>query len=627
MSQFPHHSLTCFFRRAPLVKRIIGPGCTLVAVMGAWLSFIEPPPSQAAFPGTNGRIVFTSLRDDVLGDIYSMNADGSDVIRLTSSAGNDDAAAWSPDGSKIVFNSRRDGNTEIYVMGADGSNQTRLTNHPADDFLPCWSPDGTKIAFTTDRDGAFSSIYTMNADGSNQMKVGTFASGSEGTQAWSPDGTRFAFTRYIGGTSAAQAEIFVMNVDGSNAVRLTTNSVVEDQPNWSPDGTQIVFGSGRDGNGEIYIMNADGSNQTRLTSHPAIDHTPVWSPEGIQIAFTSERNDGSGLGDVFVMNADGSNQVNITNFPVVDRRPNWQPVRIFPATLMVADTLNNRVQKFDGTSWSVVGAGTVGTGTGQFRAPEAVTFSLDGQRIYVADTGNQRLQWSTDGGLNWSIFATIGTSRSQVKAPQGLALDQDGNLYVSDTGNGRVLRFDGGLPGLGTVIASNGLGSGQVRSPRGLAVTPTFQLFITDELASRVLRIEDANTVLTATTGVAIATSGVGLNKVKNPQGIALDGDGTIYVADTGNSRVLRWMNGNPTNCSSLALIGSLLGQVKGPESVTISQFFTGPYAGGPFLSVSDTLNHRIQGRLIPTGSWALVGFPNNLGTGIGSFRSPSKIR
>ncbi|MBI4748124.1 MAG: hypothetical protein HY774_06515 [Acidobacteria bacterium] len=295
--------------------------------------------------------------------------------------------------------------------------------------------------------------------------------------------------------------------------------------------------------------------------------------------------------------------------------------------LMVADTSNNRVQGFDGTNWAVIGVGTVGSGNGQFRLPEAVTFSFDGQRIYVADTGNNRIQWSTDAGVTWADFATNGTATNQVKAPQGLALDTNGNLYVSDTGNGRVMRFNGGVPGFGTVIASNGAASGQVGSPRGLAVDSTFRLFVTDETNSRILRINNANTVVAATSGTVIATAGTGMNKVQNPQGITIDSNGTIFVADTGNSRILRWINANPANATALALVGSQLGQVNRPEGVTVTQFATGPFAGGPFLVVGDTSNNRIQGRFIPTGQWNLVGSPNNIGSGVGQFRAPSKIQ
>ena len=295
--------------------------------------------------------------------------------------------------------------------------------------------------------------------------------------------------------------------------------------------------------------------------------------------------------------------------------------------VMVADTTNNRIQRFDGNTWSVVGVGTVGNGNGQFRLPEAVTSSPDGQNIYVADTGNNRIQWSTDSGTTWANFATIGSGLNQVRAPQGLVLDSAGNLYVSDTGNGRVMRFNGGSPGSGVVIASNGAASGQIGSPRGLVIDGTFRLFVTDESNSRILRISNADTTVSATSGTIIATLGTALNKVKNPQGIAIDGSGTLYVADTGNSRILRWTNANPNNATTLALTGSSLGQVNYPEGVTITQFAIGPLAGSPLLVVGDTANNRIQGRPLPTGGWTLVGAPNGVGTGVGQFRAPSKIQ
>ncbi|MBI4748116.1 MAG: putative Ig domain-containing protein [Acidobacteria bacterium] len=295
-------------------------------------------------------------------------------------------------------------------------------------------------------------------------------------------------------------------------------------------------------------------------------------------------------------------------------------------SLMVADTTNNRIQGFDGTNWAVIGVGTVGSGPGQFRLPEAVAFDLTG-RIYVADTGNNRIQWSTDGGTTWADFATNGTGTNQVKAPQGLTLDSEGNLYVSDTGNGRVMRFDDGNPGTGVVIASNGTGGGQVGSPRGLAIDATFRLFITDETNSRILRITNAHTTVATASGTILATSGTGMNKVQNPQGITIDSNGTLFIADTGNSRILRWVNANPNNASTMALIGSQLGQVNRPEGVTVVTFTSGPFAGGPMLIVGDTSNNRIQGRYIPTGQWNLVGSPNNIGSGTGQFRSPSKIQ
>src|SRR4029453_5386695 len=94
-------------------------------------------PAGATFPGVNGKIAFVSLRDGNQ-EIYVMNADGSDVQRLTFEQTADVEPAWSPDGSRIAFRSERDGNAEIYVMDADGSNQTRLTIDEAIDAQPTW---------------------------------------------------------------------------------------------------------------------------------------------------------------------------------------------------------------------------------------------------------------------------------------------------------------------------------------------------------------------------------------------------------------------------------------------------------------------------------------------------------
>jgi len=112
-----------------------------------------------------------------------MDPEGTDRANLSTGL-YDDSPSWSPDGRKITFRTLRDGNFEIYMMDADGSNPIRLTDDPASDGLPAWSPDGTKIAFQSDRDGNFE-IYVMDADGSRPVNL-TKDPARDAAPAWKP---------------------------------------------------------------------------------------------------------------------------------------------------------------------------------------------------------------------------------------------------------------------------------------------------------------------------------------------------------------------------------------------------------------------------------------------------------
>ena len=283
-------------------------------------------PVKAAFPGENGKIAFTSYRDDNDAEIYVVNADGSGQTNLTNHPARDQNPAFSADGAKIAFESRRDGDpyvwnhNEIYVMNADGTEQTNLTNHPGDDYHPAFSPDGTRIAFVSERDGQ-TDIYTMNAaDGSGLVNLTNDAAYEE-APAFSPDGTRIAFELYRDGNW----DIHVMNADGTGLTNLTNHPDLDYQPAFSPDGTKIAFQSYRDGNWETYTMNADGTGQTNLTNHPGQDYQPAFSPDGTKIAFQSYRD---GTGKIYVMNADGSGLTSLTTPSPggSDRNPDWGPL-------------------------------------------------------------------------------------------------------------------------------------------------------------------------------------------------------------------------------------------------------------------------------------------------------------
>jgi Tol biopolymer transport system component len=265
------------------IRRVVVAAVGLVLVgSGAWLlwdRYVREPPVRDGGPNWSPdgkQIVFYEVRNGS-GDLFVMNADGSNARPLTDTPADEGGPAFSPDGRQIAFDSDRDGNFEIYVMNADGSNVRRLTNAPSRHVSPAWSPDGTHIAFMSDRDARPEfDVYTMHADGSSVERVTT------GETNWfpqySPDGTRLAF--HVG------RDVHVLDVATRTLRRLTTDPDNGMYPSWSPDGAHLAFMSWRHGMTEIFTMNADGSDQRVLVSLPvdsAID--PRWSPDGSRIVF------------------------------------------------------------------------------------------------------------------------------------------------------------------------------------------------------------------------------------------------------------------------------------------------------------------------------------------------------
>jgi TolB protein len=241
-------------------------------------------PAHATFPGGNGKLAYSSCGAVDCG-IFVANPDGSESVQLTHNPFvifvhgpiflRDLGAAWSADGTKIVYARETPGGAyeEIRVVNADGTGDHSLGIRGA---RPVWSPDGTKIAFVDSR-----GIEVINADGTGATNI---AEG--GDPDWSPDGTRIVFARSRPGDPAA--DLYVMNPDGSNQVRLTfgsgpTPDLTYRYPSWSPDGTKIAFARADLSTGgpyDIYTMNADGSNVARLTTTSGRDTFPDWSPDG-----------------------------------------------------------------------------------------------------------------------------------------------------------------------------------------------------------------------------------------------------------------------------------------------------------------------------------------------------------
>ncbi|MCP4171990.1 MAG: DUF2341 domain-containing protein, partial [Fuerstiella sp.] len=225
------------------------------------------------FSPDRSKIFFYSDRDGTNNqwDIWSMDADGSNLTQLTTGSDNDRFATLSPDGTKILWERQVGGDRQIWIMDSDGSNQQVLINSGSNDRQPAWSPDGSQIVFRSDRDGN-DNIYVADADGSNQTPL-TSSTDNERGPRWSPDGTQILYTRDVGGDN----QVWIMDADGGNQTMIVDSLGEDENPSWSPDGSRIIFISTRDGNNEIYTADPDGMNQARETNNGVDENRPRWA--------------------------------------------------------------------------------------------------------------------------------------------------------------------------------------------------------------------------------------------------------------------------------------------------------------------------------------------------------------
>lgn len=205
-----------------------------------------------------------------------------------STLGSDTHPAWSPDGQTIAFISNRDGvaeerpvNFEIYLAAPDGSAERRLTFNQDFDADLAWSPDGSRLLFKSFQDGN-DEVYVVDAAGGAPQNL-THSSAADGGAIWAPDGSAILF---VSDREAGEDRFYLMDVDGTN-VRPLPGAGVGHSPAWSPDGRKIAFVSARDGNAEIYVMEADGSNVRRVTDDPLENGYPRWSTNGSALVHTA----------------------------------------------------------------------------------------------------------------------------------------------------------------------------------------------------------------------------------------------------------------------------------------------------------------------------------------------------
>lgn len=241
-------------------------------------------PTPTPIPAASGRIIFTSKRDGQT-DLYMTTPDGLELTRLTTNASVDESSApqLSPDGAKVAFAATMAENTDIYVLDLATRATRRITEAPGRDSSPSWSPDGQRIVFESFRDSNLE-IYIVNADGSNTARLTNDPSG-DSRPIWSPNSNDILFVSNRFGNS----DLLLLSPNGAVAT-LTTNPAPNNAPAWSPDGNFIAFQSFSGDLSQICLIGRDGMNQTCLTDHPDEYGAPVWSHNGEWIAVRAQEH-------------------------------------------------------------------------------------------------------------------------------------------------------------------------------------------------------------------------------------------------------------------------------------------------------------------------------------------------
>jgi YD repeat-containing protein len=350
------------------------------------------------------------------------------------------------------------------------------------------------------------------------------------------------------------------------------------------------FGSEGKGNGqfvELAGMAEDATGEV-LAVDSGNDRVQEFSPEGGYLSSFGSK----GTGDAQF------------------EQPSGIAVNKSTGNVYVTDSTNDRVQELSSSgafirTWgfgvsdgktefevctSSCKAGISGSGSGQFSGPLGIAIGSSGN-VWVVDSGNNRIEEFSSEGAYINRVGSKGSGKTQFNEPKGIAISGR-NLYVSDYGNNRIEE----LSGSGTYLAefgTKGSGNGQLDGPYGIASDPVAgDLYVTDSLNNRVQEFTTAGVFMTK-----FGSEGTGNGQFKDPLGLTINNEGSVYVGDSGNSRVEEWgqVLAAPAYTLKVGTVGSENGQLKEPRGTAMAK--------NGNVYVLDTANNRVE-EFSPTGTY-----------------------
>jgi len=292
-----------------------------------------PPSAVAPFPpGLTGTLVFHSDKPgpdnpDGRNHIFTIDLATGKVTQLTSGRNHHDQhPKWSPDGKRISFVSSRSGSFDLYVMNADGTNVTRVTDHKANDYDPIWMPDGQSLIFSSERDSR-SDLYRVWLADKRVDRLTHHFVGRAIMPNVSPDGKLVAFAaQTLQRLQFWEFQVHILDL-ATGKTRALDNSGGACWPSWAPDGQRLANVLLAREPSALQVRNADGSGTREIAPDAKRWHYyPDWSKDGSLLAFSVSPAHHQGEDwDLAIAAPDGSRYQRLTTGPGNDRLPDWKP--------------------------------------------------------------------------------------------------------------------------------------------------------------------------------------------------------------------------------------------------------------------------------------------------------------